>query len=459
MYYRNSQFIGVKNRERSVYKIHSVVRNVRYAVDRTTFEIWENVEVCHGLGINPERLEFTLRQLEEENLISKVRPTRQSVIIETDNDSIDTIDVRITQNCNLTCSYCSFHRKQAPLDMSRAVMETVAEEINRNGIPHVIISGGEPFLNSEIFNLLDSISGNHFISIATNGTLLTSQIVQNLKRLQVNDVEISLDAAVDEINNITRGEGTFKSIKDGIDLLIKNDIVPKISTTLTTSNFRFIPQLVSFCFDRGIKKIIINELRPDGKALGSHHLFLTDDDYKVASRLIHDLKEQYADKIEVVHSGLTDICMVPGHSYLPWSKSLVANGSDNYSIPNGRIFNCSAGKRSVCILPNGDVAPCHHLQNYLLGNVLQSPLLAVWRDSEALKSIRELKNVPTKTIVGCNVCLYSEICSGGCRAICYNTTGDFMAQFPNCPIRDPKNDILGGSNGKCARVDNDNAAP
>lgn len=87
---------------------------------------------------------------------------------------------------------------------------------------------------------------------------------------------------------------------------------------------------------------------------------------------------------------------------------------------------CSVGNNALTIMPDGTVYPCRRLP-IPIGNILIDGLFAIWYDSEVLWKIRNPKNIQGK----CRDCDLLVNCRG-CRAMAYFSSGDYLAEDPQC---------------------------
>jgi len=89
---------------------------------------------------------------------------------------------------------------------------------------------------------------------------------------------------------------------------------------------------------------------------------------------------------------------------------------------------CPVGYTALTILHDGTVLPCRRL-NVPIGNLLNEKLFKIWYDSDVLWNIRNKNNLQGK----CSGCVNIARC-GGCRAIAYETTGNYMGEDLQCWI-------------------------
>jgi radical SAM protein with 4Fe4S-binding SPASM domain len=87
---------------------------------------------------------------------------------------------------------------------------------------------------------------------------------------------------------------------------------------------------------------------------------------------------------------------------------------------------CLAGQAVCFVSHTGEVFPCGYLP-VSSGNIKQTPLPQIWRESRIFADLRDDSNLEGK----CGCCEYSKVCMG-CRARAYAYTHDYLAEEPNC---------------------------
>ena len=97
-------------------------------------------------------------------------------------------------------------------------------------------------------------------------------------------------------------------------------------------------------------------------------------------------------------------------------------GSDMTAMTKG----CLAGQAVCFVSHTGEVFPCGYLP-VSSGNVKEKPLPEIWRESKIFADLRGASDLGGK----CGCCEFSKVCMG-CRARAFSSTGDYMAEEPNC---------------------------
>ena len=163
------------------------------------------------------------------------------------------LDVYLTSACNLRCRYCfNLDREDAPripLDDIRNILKAGYERHNR----YVSITGGEPFLYKQIFDVLDYAHDlGYWINILSHGGLLDQVKIQRLKKYWRSRIRISLDGPDRETHDLLRGQGTFDNTMAKIAMLLDNGINVGIGVTVSDNNLSRVTEVLNLCMEKGI---------------------------------------------------------------------------------------------------------------------------------------------------------------------------------------------------------------
>ena len=140
-----------------------------------------------------------------------------------------------TFRCNLACIGCGRIREyQDILDVMLSVGECLTA-VEESGAPMVSITGGEPLLYPHLENLiifLRSLSDLRELTLTTNGILLPDKSVM-LRRAGIDRVNVSLEAASDEIYRQITGKPCLPTVLKGMDALLSAGFPkPKLNMVL-----------------------------------------------------------------------------------------------------------------------------------------------------------------------------------------------------------------------------------
>ncbi len=152
------------------------------------------------------------------------------------------INIHITDRCNLACTYCysNFYKRHNP-DISLENVRRIVDAFCDMGVMEVSLIGGEPFLHPAFPDIVSHIRGRHlFCSAVTNGSFIATHL-DTAKKLDM--VCVSVDGP-EEINDITRGRGSYRKAMEGLRLCADNGINRSIRATLQKHNLHCIEHLV-----------------------------------------------------------------------------------------------------------------------------------------------------------------------------------------------------------------------
>ena len=143
-------------------------------------------------------------------------------------------------DCNLRCSYCV--AKSSPNTSRRALglenVKRVVDEALNLDFKEIFLTGGEPFLLKEIYEMTAYASEKLPTTVLTNGMLMKGSRLEKLCAV-ANDnliIQVSLDGGTAEDHEAYRGKGTWAKTIEGIKTLLDRNLHVKVSTTETPAN-------------------------------------------------------------------------------------------------------------------------------------------------------------------------------------------------------------------------------
>ena len=315
-----------------------------------------------------------------------------------------TLQWHITHRCNLRCSHC--YQDDYSAFSSRKSLEAVLNQYSRlleeYGFKgYLNITGGEPLAHPDLFWLLEE-AGNRGITTAvlTNGTLIGRREAAELKRLDVDYVQVSLDG-LRETHDKIRGEGSFDLAIRGIRELKAQGIYVTVAFTAQRENHKELSRLAGFCNNLGADKLWFDRVVIP-KDEDKNNLSLSSKEYSALCRKASRLNRQ------------GKISCARALQFIPCKEK--------------SIYSCNAGSRLLAILADGTVMPCRRLP-IEVGNVTLSELLTIYRESPELIKLRK-SEIPEK----CKPCKYAQSCRGGAKCIACAKSGRYDIPDPDCPL-------------------------
>ena len=318
----------------------------------------------------------------------------------------------ITNECNLRCKHCyheSYVKENIDINQLLKVGDQLCNALDKwKKKGSFSITGGEPLMNSDIlFKLLDYLETRNIdrIDLLTNGTLLTDNIIKKLKGYnKLRRLQLSLEG-LQVTNDKIRGVNSYAKTLEAIDNLKKHGLVVSIMMTIGSHNQNEVIPLAEELAKHSVDVFIIDRFIPEGQSNALKSWVLSKEEIKKVYSVAYDYFKRTLKPRFLLYRTL--FCLL--------------NPDDSHI---GAI--CSVGNNALTIMPNGDVFPCRRLP-IKLGNLFETTLYDIWYTSPLLWEIRNPGNLKGK----CNNCEYVPICRG-CRAVAYATTGDYLAEDPQC---------------------------
>jgi mycofactocin radical SAM maturase len=314
----------------------------------------------------------------------------------------------LTYACNLSCVHClSSSGRRDPRELSTEECRAVIDELERMQVFYVNIGGGEPTVRPDFWELVDYATAHHVgVKFSTNGIKITPEIARRLAGSDYVDVQISLDGATADVNDVVRGTGSYETALRAMQNLADAGFRGfKISVVMTRHNVAQLDEFKAIA-DRFDAQLRITRLRPSGRGAD-----VWDDLHPTAGqqRELYDWLVRHGERV------------LTGDSFF----HLAAYGD---ALPGLNL--CGAG-RVVCLIdPVGDVYACPFAihENFLAGNVRDpGGFGAVWRESELFQELRA-----PQTGGACRSCSAFDTCRGGCMAAKFFTGLPQDGPDPEC---------------------------
>jgi len=337
----------------------------------------------------------------------------------------------LTDACNLRCRHCYQEAGSKKKDeLSTDEKLKVVEELAEAGVVSIAFSGGEPLMAKDFFDVAAKVKeeGMH-LAIATNGTLISSDMAKKLKTVGTDYIEVSLDFAEAESHDDFRGvKGAFEKTLQGIRNCVKEGIYTCIATTATKLNLHQMPRIIDLAKQLKVKRFIAFNFIPSGRGSDAVQLDLTAEEREQLLKQLFAANEggsiealstapQYA-SVSLESSGGVNVA--PTHFY-------VGKASWDLKVLAEFIGGCGAGRLYCALQPNGDVSPRVFMPNLRIGNLRKQRFMDIWHHSQVLARLRDRVSLKGN----CGKCEFKFIC-GGCRARALAYLNDILAPDPGC---------------------------
>jgi AdoMet-dependent heme synthase len=350
--------------------------------------------------------------------------THESKSPDSNDSRLRLVAWEITRNCNLECVHCRAAATKGPYtgELDTKSGFKLLDQMAELGEPIVILTGGEPLLRQDIFEIAKyGTKKNLRMVMAPNGTLITEKIAEKLIDSGIKRISISLDGASKESHDVFRGvKGAFDGALSGIQHAKNAGIEFQINTTITKTNLDQIPAIQQLAIDLGAVAHHIFLLVPTGRGKYIIDQEITSTEYEETLNWFYDQKEKTPLQLKATCAP---------HYYRILRQRAKEDGKTVTFQTHGLdavTRGCLGGTGFCFISHRGIVQPCGFL-DINCGDVTRKSFVEVWKDSKIFKHLRNFNELKGK----CGVCEYKRVC-GGCRARAYEATGDYLAEEPLC---------------------------
>jgi len=321
-----------------------------------------------------------------------------------------TIQLDITNACNLNCVHCyhANHLNQGALDLDgwRTVLDQYDRLIDKLFLlPRFILCGGEPTISPIFWPILEELGARWpaaEIVVLTNATRLTETFVERIKPRHPS-FQISLDGPDARRHDSIRGAGNFDQAISGLRNLQSAGMNAAFLATLSYRTSHWIDDFFATASRVGAQRMSFTRFIPQG-----------------AGRLLEDrLEDRPLSPAELKHAYQAIIRASQG-----------AGVPTNTDLPLFRLVdpalgaNGKAGFQGLVVDYKGNLKVSSRT-DYKLGNIHDEGLENLFLKHPLMKALRDRK------IEGCGSCPHYEDC-GGDRNASFAATGSFLAKDPGC---------------------------
>ena len=339
----------------------------------------------------------------------------------------------LIRRCNLTCKHCyaTAADRDFPGELSTEEVFSVMDNLKAFGVPVLILSGGEPLMRPDIFEISHRAKDMGFyVGLSSNGTLIDENNIDDIVKVGYNYVGISVDGLRETHDNFRRKKGSFDEAMRGIRLCHDAGIKVGLRFTLTQDNKQDLPGLLQLMDDENIDKFYLSHLNYAGRGNKNrrddlHHQMTREAMDLLFSTCWQDVEQ--GRKREFV-TGNND---ADGVYLLLWIMKNMPQHTDYIESMLRRWGGNSSGVNISNIDNLGNVHPDTMWWDYTIGNVKQRPFSEIWMDtSDPLMAGLKQKRRPVEG--RCAECKYIDICGGNSRTRAWQLTGNFWAEDPGC---------------------------
>ena len=350
----------------------------------------------------------------------------------------------LIRRCNLTCKHCyaTSADKDFPGELSTAEVYTVMDDLQSYRVPVLILSGGEPLMRPDIFDISRRAKTlGFYVGLSSNGTLIGDDNIEQIRDVGYDYVGVSLDGMRDTHDRFRRRPGAFDEALRGIRLCRDIGIKVGLRFTLTRDNARDLPELLRLLDNEGLDKFYLSHLNYAGRGNKNRADDARHQLTRAAMDLLFDTCWNHivsGDPKEFV-TGNND---ADGAYLLQWVERHHRERREHLQEMLERWGGNSSGVNIANIDNLGHVHPDTMWWDYDLGSVRQRPFSAIWEDtSDPLMAGLKRRDRPLQG--RCAGCRYLPVCGGNSRTRAWQLTGNPWAEDPGCYLTDEEIDVSG----------------
>ncbi len=343
----------------------------------------------------------------------------------------------LVRRCNLNCKHCYALSTDVdfPGELSTEQVFKVMDDLKAFKVPVLILSGGEPLLRPDIFEISRRAKAMGFyVGLSSNGTLIDAAMSRRIAEIGYDYVGISLDGIGAVHDAFRRREGAFDASMSGIRLCHDKGVKVGVRFTMTEANVGSLPGLLDLVDREQIDKFYLSHLVYAGRG----NRYRDEDAHRSTTRramdMVYERCWEYVargEKKEFV-TGNND---ADGVYFLMWVRE---NFPDRERHIRAKLeaWGGNASGVNVANIDNlGAVHPDTMWWHHDLGNVKDRTFSEIWTDlSDPIMA--GLKANPRRIKGRCGQCRYFAICGGNTRVRAQRMTGDAWAADPACYLDD-----------------------
>jgi len=352
-----------------------------------------------------------------------------------------------TRACPLACRHCRASAQLAryPGELDTAEAVALMRDVASFGQPPplFIITGGDPFQRPDLFDLVRAGADAGLpVAVSPSGTpTLTPAALAGLHRAGARAVSLSLDGATAATHDAFRGvAGVYDLTLDAWRAARDIGLRVQVNTTVGRHNLTELPDIAAVVRSLGAMTWSAFLLVPTGRAAGLDAP--TDAEVEDVFNWLYDIGTSLPTKtteghhfrrVAVQRDVLAELDEDPvtvlglGPLYGDLCGRSAALGLLDGEVRRRRPpMDVNAGRGFVFVSHVGSVHPSGFLP-LSAGNVRQSPLPDLYRESELFTALRD----PARLHGRCGTCEFTSVC-GGSRSRAFAVVGDVFADEPWC---------------------------
>ncbi len=340
-----------------------------------------------------------------------------------------TVAWEITRACALACVHCRAEAqpRRDPRELTFAQAMQVIDQIREAGDPILVVTGGDPLMRPDVFDLLSHAAS---LGLRTSLTPTATALVTpgNLARVgdaDVKRVAISLDGPNAAVHDRFRGfSGSFQRTMRIMHRVRDAGLSLQINTTVTRHNLSVLDRLPDLVAVAGAVQWSVFFLVPTGR--GRLEDMISPEEHEYVYNWLYDVSRAAPFDVKATAAPAYRRVAIQRARKEGFVGPVAGAGYRFEDGLNRPSISINDGKGFAFISHSGDVYPSGFLP-LRAGNVRETPFVDIYRNAPLFRQLRD----PSLLKGNCRVCEFRSVC-GGSRARAYGVTGDYLAADPSC---------------------------
>lgn len=319
-----------------------------------------------------------------------------------------------TRACRLACLHCRAEAQPEPHphQLKKEEVFRLIDEIAAFSRPILIITGGDPLLRGDIFEISAYAERKGLRPVMSpSGSRITPEIVEKMMTCGIKRISMSLDGPHAEVHDFFRQvRGCFDQTLQALEYARKADLPFQVNTTVTRHNQGDLPAIRDLVLSLGAVAWDLFMFIPTGR--GRAELALSPGEYEEVMAWVHEASLGSPILIKMT-------CSPQYRRVLDQHAAI-----QKRTHPVGRGCMCGGG---FCFVSHvGEVLGCGYLP-LVAGNVRKQSFQEIYQNSLLFRQLRDPSSLRGK----CARCEFRMLC-GGCRARAFAISGDALGEEPYC---------------------------
>ena len=331
----------------------------------------------------------------------------------------------ITLRCDHACAHCG--SRAGPVrddELDTAELLEVADALVRLGTREVTLIGGEAYLRSDVYELVEYLAkAGMRVTMQTGGRGLTASRALRLRDAGLAAIGVSIDGTQTVHDTLRASPGSHAAAFEAIANARAAGLIVSSNSQINRLNMHELPEIARELEDAGVIAWRGQLTAPMGRAADRP-------DWIVQPYMVLDI----IDTLAKIQEGASARARERGVPEMRAFRVTLGNNLGYYGPHEHRLrsrpdradrffMGCQAGRFVMGIESDGTVKGCPSLPTapYVGGNVRTLSLEEIWENGEAIRFTRD--RTLDELWGHCATCYYADVCRAGCSFTSHSTLG------------------------------------